>query len=294
MSGAAEVRTARPQRGSEFPGVRRRSDSTLFVEDRLRFRVAQERWPAGMDLLRDHFPRSLVLAILRGHGRFSTAGAAVSVGPGWVVHMPRGSTSRFVCQSACQIAVFATDDPDAVAFAERRLGSGPGAWPCQRMEQVLGLLRLVARAMDADGRSAIDFISRMEQGLYALLALDRAAAPEPHRMRLDEARIHLHEHLHAGVGIKDLARRLGVHRSRLSRWWVAAYGESPRQTLEQARVQRACGLLVDSDAGMADIAARCGLSDASAFIKWFRRSQGCTPQAWRAQRRQQRGSPPSA
>lgn len=85
----------------------------------------------------------------------------------------------------------------------------------------------------------------------------------------------------ANFGIEGLARALGVHRSRLSRLFVAEIGVSPMRYLSDLRLHHALNLLMTTEMTVAQIAHRCGYNDASHFCRVFRQAQGLTPGQYR-------------
>jgi transcriptional regulator GlxA family with amidase domain len=61
-------------------------------------------------------------------------------------------------------------------------------------------------------------------------------------------------------------------------------GDSPHGYVMRRRMERAQGLMLSTDASLAQIAADCGLADQAHFSKVFRRFAGESPAAWRRAR----------
>lgn len=80
------------------------------------------------------------------------------------------------------------------------------------------------------------------------------------------------------------AQRLGLSLRSLYRS-LALGGCSYRSLLDEARADRACRLLRETDTPIHLIAERLGYADPSNFSRCFRRWQGATPQAYRASSR---------
>lgn len=90
--------------------------------------------------------------------------------------------------------------------------------------------------------------------------------------------------------VDDLAARLGVHPSHLSRRLGAQRGESAGALLRRRRIERACELLAGSDASIAAVAATAGFSDQSHLTRSLRAALGLTPVQFRLSQSARRGS----
>jgi transcriptional regulator GlxA family with amidase domain len=64
---------------------------------------------------------------------------------------------------------------------------------------------------------------------------------------------------------------------------------SPIDYLNYYRVECAAHLLTDGNMNVAEVAARCGFADSSAFIKQFRRYKGDTPKRYKSRMLESRG-----
>ncbi len=97
------------------------------------------------------------------------------------------------------------------------------------------------------------------------------------------ALLHLQQHLDDPSSIAALARHLGVSRRTLERQFQAALGLSPSEAGLRIRLAQV-RLLLARPAGpsVSEIAAANGFCDVSHLIRVFRRSEGVTPQAYRA------------
>lgn len=115
----------------------------------------------------------------------------------------------------------------------------------------------------------------------------RAAAyqtggPESHHDELvASAQDWLREHLEGPIRLEELAHSLQVSPRTLNRRFRAAVGMSPQAWLQQLRIGQARDLLRHTDLGVAEIAWRVGLQDASHFGKLFREQVGMTPKRYR-------------
>ncbi|WP_308102964.1 helix-turn-helix domain-containing protein [Streptomyces albus] len=85
--------------------------------------------------------------------------------------------------------------------------------------------------------------------------------------------------------VADYAAALGYSTRTLTRATRAATGTTAKNYLDTRILLEAKRLLVHTDAGSADIARRLGFGDPGDFGKFFRRLDGRTPLAFRAQAR---------
>ena len=82
--------------------------------------------------------------------------------------------------------------------------------------------------------------------------------------------------------VEDIARAANASASHLSALFRRALGESVWRRLTALRVEAACRLLEENDAGLAEVALRTGFSDQSALTRAMGRRLGVTPGAYRA------------
>ncbi len=81
--------------------------------------------------------------------------------------------------------------------------------------------------------------------------------------------------------VEMLAQEAGASRSALAKRFVDLIGEAPIQYLASWRMQLARRLLRESNAGIAELAARVGYESEAAFSRAFRRAVGVPPATWR-------------
>ncbi len=98
---------------------------------------------------------------------------------------------------------------------------------------------------------------------------------------LERAKEVLISRLDGDGSIAEVADACGLSRSHFSRAFHASTGATPHQWLSTQRLERARGLLRDTDAPIATIATTCGFSDQSHFTRCFARAFGATPASWR-------------
>jgi AraC-like DNA-binding protein len=82
--------------------------------------------------------------------------------------------------------------------------------------------------------------------------------------------------------VEDLARAAGLSKAHFSREFRRTFGESPYVYLLTRRLERAAGLLRNTDYSVAEICFEVGLKGVGSFTTSFKRMYGMTPTAYRA------------
>jgi AraC-like DNA-binding protein len=85
------------------------------------------------------------------------------------------------------------------------------------------------------------------------------------------------------LDVDDLARAAGLSRAHFSREFRRAFGETPRGYLLTRRLERAAGLLRNTDHSVISICMDVGLTSVGSFTTSFKRAYGMTPTAYRKQ-----------
>jgi AraC-like DNA-binding protein len=96
--------------------------------------------------------------------------------------------------------------------------------------------------------------------------------------------------LEAGLGLADIARRVGLSPFHLHRLYRKAYGLTPAEHRLEARLRLARQMIL-AGAAIAEVAVALGFADQSHLNRAFRRLMGVPPGAWV---RQVRRAPPGA
>ncbi|HVY27839.1 MAG TPA: AraC family transcriptional regulator [Polyangiaceae bacterium] len=81
--------------------------------------------------------------------------------------------------------------------------------------------------------------------------------------------------------VRELAKLAGASRASFVRLFRAATGSSPQRWLTARRLERACALLLASDATVVEVAARAGYTSEFAFSRAFKRQYGLAPRHFR-------------
>lgn len=82
--------------------------------------------------------------------------------------------------------------------------------------------------------------------------------------------------------VDELAQRLGMHPSYLSRRFKASTGQLLSSVLKGYQIEEALRLLAQTAYGMDEIASRAGFGTRNTFFRFFKRAIGTTPQRYRA------------
>ena len=101
--------------------------------------------------------------------------------------------------------------------------------------------------------------------------------------------VYLREHFRKPLGLAQLARRSGLSERMFELEFKRCVGHSAREELQRARLACAGRLLRDTDLKLEVIAIESGLGSAAKLCRFFGRTFGVSPNAWRAQWKSTRG-----
>jgi AraC-like DNA-binding protein len=114
---------------------------------------------------------------------------------------------------------------------------------------------------------------------------DKAMCNASHYSRYAPLYRHLHENLRADLKVSDLARLMQMTPDHLTRLFKADTGISLKHYLVQQLLQRASGLLVFDNLRIKEIADSLKFRNIAEFTRFFARSAGISPSAYRATHR---------
>jgi AraC family transcriptional regulator len=105
----------------------------------------------------------------------------------------------------------------------------------------------------------------------------------PHRLRkamgiIDE---HLTTEQEGRVGLKRVAKEVGMSYFHFSRAFKQSMGMTPTNYIAERKIERAKRLMEETDSPISEIALRSGFSSQSHFTSCFRRLAGVTPRTFR-------------
>lgn len=84
------------------------------------------------------------------------------------------------------------------------------------------------------------------------------------------------------LSLTGISEQLRISERHLRRIFIAYTGQTFREHVRSLRIQRATGLLAGSALGVKAVAAAVGYSDASHFVRYFRKATGRTPAQFRS------------
>jgi AraC-like DNA-binding protein len=99
--------------------------------------------------------------------------------------------------------------------------------------------------------------------------------------RLVDALVWLHQHAHHPSRLDEMSRDVGLSAAHLRSLFRRHFGASPKKTLQEIRLKRACELLEGGRVSIAEAGYQAGWEDASAFAKSFKRRFGLSPGEYR-------------
>ena len=144
----------------------------------------------------------------------------------------------------------------------------------------LALLRRLESTIRNQSKAAERQASAIAYQLLTLAASGRRDEAEDRRVS-EAVRIIHDEWNQPRLCVKQLADRLHLHRSSLSRRFEAALGIPPVTYLTRLRVQNALSLLKQTEKSIAEVAALCGYNDPNYFARLMRRYSGLSPRCFR-------------
>ncbi len=89
------------------------------------------------------------------------------------------------------------------------------------------------------------------------------------------------ERLSSGVQVTEVAERCGMSYSYFAKKFLAVYGKTCKEYIEEMRIIKAEEFLTFTDFDLARISSETGFSDCSHLIKSFRKLRGITPKQYR-------------
>jgi AraC-like DNA-binding protein len=114
----------------------------------------------------------------------------------------------------------------------------------------------------------------------ALPAVASSASGLP-RYKLRRVIAYIDARLGGPISLDDLANVAGVSRFHFHRQFRKSVGMTPREYVLQARIERAKGLLTESDLTVCEVSGAVGFADQSHFSHMFRRLTAMTPRGFR-------------
>jgi AraC-like DNA-binding protein/signal transduction histidine kinase len=153
---------------------------------------------------------------------------------------------------------------------------------CDSLEESSGLFGL-----ETDPRTVIiheGVFSASELALFIReLAQGRATLPPFTGAIVKKAQLYMQNHVSDDIARWQLAEAVNVSEDYLTRIFKKELGRTPWEYLIRLRIRAARRLLADSPSSLRDVAAATGFHDQAYFCRVFRRVEGRTPSAYRAE-----------
>ena len=186
-------------------------------------------------------------------------------------------------------------------FAEYAAANLPNGQECsleKLRNAVLDLLHAVSGALQDKPAEANGYVLHAaellrKESFSAMGGLDlddshSAAPPIPSGglapWMVRKVSIHIETHLHSSISSADLAALAKQSVYHFCRVFRQSFDESPHRYVMRRRIERAQGLMLQTDLPLAQIAIECGLADQAHLNRSFRRFVGECPGAWRRAR----------
>lgn len=99
--------------------------------------------------------------------------------------------------------------------------------------------------------------------------------------RFDSLKAHLRENMQQDITVTEMADLAGLTRSHFARLFKEREGMSPREYIEDLRLERALQLLYSESITVKEIAYACGIPDVNYFCRLFKKQMGMSPGEYR-------------
>ncbi len=252
----------------------------------------------------------LIVYIADGHGSFTVDASTFAVGPGDLVWIPPDTYHEmegFAPSMHCIYAHFdllydpARSNWDACIpggtlslepwtglmhppLDDAVIGSWKGTLPVSNAAAIGGLLTALCvehRRLAADAAVQIGGMMLQLVGLI-LRGLSPGRKSTPHAAQIQAALEFIREHADRDLHVGRLAAAVGLSGSHLRRLFRETVGKSPRAVHREARIRKACGMLVyNTRMNISEVAFALGFSTVHNFSRAFHQLTGTAPTAYR-------------
>lgn len=240
-------------------------------------------WGPGM---RDHY---LIHYVIAGRGSYTLRGRtyALSAGDMFLAPPEERIAYRADAQEPWEYCWVGFHGLDARLLLEQT-GFAPER-PVLHFEERETPCALLLDIYHARGGRAFE-AARMTGRLYAFLAwlmenahTERPGARRPGEEHVRRACAFIANNFADAITVEDIARSVGVCRSRLHCVFQQAMEISPAQYLARFRIRQACRLLRETDLSVKAVAYSVGYEDPLYFSRRFREIMGCPPSRYAQQ-----------
>lgn len=123
--------------------------------------------------------------------------------------------------------------------------------------------------------------------IMALLIESNKPAPANDQHSVDNYIKHALQYIqfnyNRNINVQDIVNYVGINRSYFSYIFSQKMNMSPKEYLQQFRIEKAKTLLLDPSAPIAEIALKVGYKDPFIFSKNFKKTEGISPREYRSQ-----------
>ena len=150
------------------------------------------------------------------------------------------------------------------------------------------LAAVISTQVSVDGSECEDFVADLADAVtreYADPSVDRdiVSTARPIDYRIRRALAYIHEHAMENPKVDDIARRVGLSRSRFFEQFRRCVGTSPQHYLDCSRVTIATRLLSTTNRPLIELADELGYGNHSNFTRFFTQHVGVSPSEFRRQ-----------
>lgn len=228
----------------------------------------------------------------------------LEIGPGDVHLVPAGEMHRL--ESARDMAawgvgfhasLYAAGEAASLLGPFERARAGGAAVvrvPAGRQEHLAYLFGELAAATGGDRMHSVDSASVQRSLLTLILAEVASAAalvpaPEGQSSLVGDALRFIERNCLGPLSLGDVARAVRRSPAHVTTALRLATGKTAVEWMIAGRLSEARRRLLHTDESVETITERVGYADPTHFIRLFRRAEGTTPAAWRAERRGRSG-----
>ncbi len=150
------------------------------------------------------------------------------------------------------------------------------------------LAAVMSTHVTVDASGCEDFVADLADAVtreYADPSVDRdiIATARPIDYRIRKALLYINEHAMENPKVDDIARRVGLSRSRFFEQFRRCVGTSPQHYLDCSRVAIATRLLSTTNRPLIELADELGYGNHSNFTRFFTQHVGVSPSEFRRQ-----------
>ncbi len=231
--------------------------------------------------VRDHY---LIHYVISGKGTLTLGGVTYSVGWGDIFFIRPDTIVSYAADpndpwEYCWVGFNGTEADRLIGMTT--FAKGP---PVARYTNHDHLKRLLLNIYNFHGNKPSNEM-RMLGFLYLFLSelvgnQESGAAYSNESAYLDKAMRYIQHHFCEMISVDDIAEFAGISRSHLYRVFIKNTGMSPNEYLSAYRVNKACGMLRDSNLKINEIASSVGIQDQLYFSRVFKKHKGVSPSSY--------------